>query len=294
MSASTPVAVDTIEGVTFRRTEAVACPLCKTERSSREIRVQFGMMAMVAECPPCRLAFQTPRPSPEATLAYMNWRWGSADQYVANREAQLKRGAEQLEFVRRYVAEPASLLDFGAGSGSFVYTAQRAGWQVTGVERSPVARRKALEVYGVDLLEVAPDREFDVITLWDVIEHLRSPEELLRQLRKHLAPGGLIFIETGNWECWLRTVNKEKWSVYLFDHHFYFSPASLARTLQNAGYGSFELLDANRVAPPGLGGIARMPRYASQCWMAYLAAKLRWRGHGDIATLIATARRPKA
>ena len=112
----------------------------------------------------------------------MNWRWGSSDQYVADEGAQLGRGREQLDLVRRQITGNVSILDFGAGVGSFVRVARDAGWDAVGVERSGVARRTAEEKYGVVLLENLPQRLFDVITLWDVVEHLRTPKDILAQL----------------------------------------------------------------------------------------------------------------
>jgi SAM-dependent methyltransferase len=284
---------DVIDGQRFTRTEHVGCPLCGKNYPSRVIPCQFGMKASVAVCNSCRIGFQTPRPPPEATLAYMNWRWRSKDSYVDDRTAQMNRGSEQLGFVTKTVSRDANtLLDFGAGAGSFVKLALDAGYDAVGVERSPTAREKAKTSYGVDLLAELPDKQFDVITLWDVIEHLRSPQDLLTKLWHSLAPGGTIFLETGNWESWERLCNRDRWHVYLFDHHFYFSPSSLQRITKAAGYGEFRLLDVNRVPPFGLKQFFKMPPYTVRTWLAYMQAKILWPRHGNIGTMIAVARKP--
>jgi hypothetical protein len=96
------------------------------------------MTAVVSECRRCAIAYQSLRPSPEATLAYMNWRWASQDEYVANIDSQLTRARLQLSFVRQYV-QSGSLLDFGAGSGAFVRVARDGGFDAEGVERSDTA-----------------------------------------------------------------------------------------------------------------------------------------------------------
>src|SRR5438874_6485518 len=125
MDIMQPVAdtVDIIEGQRFPRSAGVKCYLCGRPRESRRIAVSLGMHAMVAECPDCRIAFQSPRPSPEASLAYMNWRWRSTDNYVANRASQMQRAMEQIAYVKQFIDRPIRLLDFGAGSGSFVRAA---------------------------------------------------------------------------------------------------------------------------------------------------------------------------
>ena len=93
--------VDIIEGHQFFRSDEVGCYLCGEVRKSRKIPVSFGMTAMVAQCPACRIAFQTPVPSPEASLSYMNWRWRSSDAYVADRPHQLRRALRHMNFVEQ-------------------------------------------------------------------------------------------------------------------------------------------------------------------------------------------------
>lgn len=232
---------DVIQGRSFPRVDVVRCPLCDRERRPRVLRAGFGMHAVVAECRPCRIAYQSHRPSLEASIAYMDWRWASGDTYVADPEAGMRRARLQLDLVR-HCRGPARLLDFGAGSGTFVRSALDAGYDATGVEHSPVARERARERFGVGLVEDAPG-PFDVVTLWDVIEHLRDPVGILTGLRSRMRPGGLLFVETGNWESWSRFVQGDRWGLFLFDHQYYFSPSSLAAVLRKAGFRGFRLLD---------------------------------------------------
>lgn len=284
--------IDQIAGQSFVRTEQVGCPICGTRHPSQAIPVRFGAVAHVAVCRRDRLAYQTPRPSPEATLAYMNWRWGSSDTYVDNLDSQLARAARQLAFVHSCEPQRGALLDFGAGAGAFVKSALDAGWQAEGVERSDAARAKAQDRLGLTLHADIPSREYDVITLWDVVEHLRAPGDVLAMLRGRLKPGGLIVIETGNWESWSRVASGEKWGLYLFDHQFYFSPSALGRIVSEAGYEGFRILNVNRSSPAGLAGMRTKLRRTLRAWAYYAVAMARWPGHGNIGTLIGVARRP--
>src|SRR5687768_17235346 len=88
-----------------------------------------------------------------------------------------------------------------------------------------------------------------MITMWDVVEHLREPKEVLSFLRPHLNPDGVLVMETGNYENWLRLAEGDKWSLYLLDHHFYFTPHSLESVAHDAGYSSFRLTDAGKTMP---------------------------------------------
>lgn len=285
-------AADVIEGQRFPRSEAVGCYLCGQHHPARRIPVAFGMHAMVAECPACRMAFQSPRPSPEASLAYMNWRWRSDDAYVGNRASQMRRAMTQVGHVRRFVDGPVRLLDFGAGAGSFVRAALDQGWDASGVEQSSSARQRAKALYDVELLDRLGTERYDVVTLWDVVEHLRDPRGLLAMLGEHLTANGLIFIETGNFENWRRIAEKDDWGLYLFDHQFYFSPSSLRQVLRDAGYQGYCLLDCNRARPSlDPGHALRNPSTAARSWLAWAQAKARWPAHGDINVMVVAARK---
>ncbi len=290
--------VDVVEGRRYPRCQHVACPLCGASPPPRRIPVAFGMVASVAECPTCRIAWQTPLPEPEASLAYMNWRWrgaGKRDHYVEDPSNQLRRARTQVDHLRRHAVTGGRLLDFGAGAGAFVRTACDAGFAAEGVEQSESARRRGRETYGVDLRATLGEARYDVVTLWDVVEHLRDPAAVLHTIAGHLEPGGRIFLETGNWENWRRVAERDRWGLYFYDHQYYFSPSSLAAVLARCGYEDFALLDVNRRRPrlsqlhPKR--LARDPGLPWRSWREWLRARRAWPGHGDIDVMVVTARR---
>lgn len=293
-----PTIVDTVAGQAYPRTEHVGCPLCGEWRAPRSIPVAFGMVASVAECRPCRIAFQTPLPAAPASRAYMNIRWrgaGERDRYVTDRDNQLGRARTQVAWLEPHLPRGSRLLDFGAGAGAFVRTAQDHGFAADGVEQSDSARERARATYGVDLLPALAGGGYDAITLWDVVEHLREPEAVLRGLAGSLRPGGLIVLETGNWENWRRVAERDRWGLYFFDHQFYFSPASLEALLARCGYTGFQLLDVNHRRPrlsllhPKR--LRRDPGLWWRSWVEWRRARTTWPGHGDMDVMVATARR---
>jgi SAM-dependent methyltransferase len=93
-----------------------------------------------------------------------------------------------------------SVLDVGCGTGEFLISLRRRGIDVHGVEPSAFAASYAagvgLDIFHGDVGEYSPGRTFDLITLWNVIEHLRKPADDLNRLRQLLAPGGTIVILT--------------------------------------------------------------------------------------------------
>lgn len=281
---------DEIEGVKFLREQAVPCYLCGKKQKSKCMPVSFGMHAMVAECASCRLAFQSPRPSIEASIAYMDWRWRSNDTYVGDKASQLQRARQLLLLVKQYINnQPIKLADFGAGSGAFVRVALDEGWFAKGIEQSVAARLRAKKFYDVDLCEKFDEEKYDVITIWDVIEHLREPEKTLVMIKQHLSQHGIVFIETGNFENWMRIEAKERWDLFLFDHQFYFTPISLKQVLKNAGYKDFYLIDYNHHRP-SLTNVFLKPAKAFHEWRSWINAKIKWPEHDDINIMVVMAR----
>ncbi len=119
--------------------------------------------------------------------------------------ARLERLAcDHLRALARFAVPPGRLVDVGCGAGFFLAAAQAAGWQVDGVELNNDLAKLAEErtrcrVHRGTLEQVElPAGAFDVITLWDVIEHVREPLGVLREARRLLRPGGMLTLSTPN------------------------------------------------------------------------------------------------
>jgi hypothetical protein len=125
--------------------------------------------------------------------------------------------------------------------------------------------------------------------MWDVVEHLRDPVAVLHLLRDRLGEDGVLFIETANYENWRRIVEGDRWGLYLFDHHFYFTPHSLESATERAGFSAFSVLDVHHSAPSLRQTLTR-PRWGMRAWRAYRNAKKTWPEHGDINVMVAIAR----
>ena len=88
------------------------------------------------------------------------------------------------------------LLDFGCGSGSYLERMVRRGWQVTGVDTAPSAVARVRETLGLNALlgtlphPALPPQSFDVISMWQSLEHTHRPREVLAEAYRLLAPGG--------------------------------------------------------------------------------------------------------
>ena len=100
-------------------------------------------------------------------------------------------------------------LDVGCFNGNLLLTAQTEGWKPFGTEISApaveFARSQGIDVFEGSLLEANfPDNWFDVVTLSDVIEHLDIPKDYLCEIQRILRPGGLLYMDTPNFNSLVR------------------------------------------------------------------------------------------
>ncbi|MDE3184651.1 MAG: class I SAM-dependent methyltransferase [Bacteroidota bacterium] len=132
-----------------------------------------------------------------------------------------------------------NILDVGAGTGAFLNTMKNAGWNCTGIEPDNNARKKALELYGLDLKEskklfLLPSKSFDAITLWHVLEHVHELHSYVEQLKNLLTTDGKLFIAVPNYTSADAKMYGEFWAAYDVPRHLYhFSPKAM-KTLLNA------------------------------------------------------------
>jgi SAM-dependent methyltransferase len=138
-------------------------------------------------------------------------------------------------------AQGRSLLDVGAYIGVFVEIAGAAGWQAQGIDPSKWAADQA-QRHGLDVrlgtLESSdlPLEAFDVITLWDVIEHLADPAAGLARARAHLRPGGWLVIHTMDIDAPIARLMGSRWPWLMDMHLHYFGRRTLGRMLSEHGY----------------------------------------------------------
>jgi len=132
-----------------------------------------------------------------------------------------------------------NILDVGAGTGAFLNVMKNAGWNCTGLEPDENARKKALELYNLELKEAEkiyslPPQTFDAITLWHVLEHVHDLHKYVEQLKNLLSKDGKLFIAVPNYTSADEKMYDQFWAAYDVPRHLYhFSPASM-KTLLNA------------------------------------------------------------
>ncbi|MCF8266954.1 MAG: class I SAM-dependent methyltransferase [Ignavibacteriales bacterium] len=138
--------------------------------------------------------------------------------------------------------EKPSLLDIGCGMGLFVYKANKAGFNASGLELSEYAANfaasKGLKIYNLPFEDLPDDEaQYDVIVMREVIEHLPDPLTTLKKVRNLLKPGGLLFLTTGNYDCPERRLRGSEWFYFMPAGHIYiFSNRTIKKILVKAGF----------------------------------------------------------
>jgi len=241
------------------------CPVCGAASFTPRTTVQG--VALEA-CNGCGLLVQNPQPSDDqlAAIYGANYFIGSSENdRLAPHFDLVKRAtaALQLDDIAAYLrklgpdAAHPSLLEVGCGRGNMLLEARNRGYEVYGLEFSTDAARVANRKLEADVVRVGaidkgtfPEQSFDVCILADVIEHVRDPAGFLQIISRLLKPGGIVFIATPSIESWSARLLGWNWMEYKPEHLFFFDPGTIARLLENAGFGHIEISSGRKVLTP--------------------------------------------
>jgi glycosyltransferase involved in cell wall biosynthesis/ubiquinone/menaquinone biosynthesis C-methylase UbiE len=228
-----------------REPKIAACPLC----GSGGLRPLFRVRGCrVEKCGECGFVLQNPQPSDEALRRIYGEGYflGSASAEGRREAGLLKRSTARLylEELRRYHGPTKGrLLEVGCGEGDFLCQAEASGWDVTGVEYSPPAsqvagrRLKKGRVFCGELKDAAlPEGEFDLCVISDVLEHVRSPLDFLREIHRALRPGGTLFVVTPSVDSWSARLLRRHWMEFKPEHLAYFDSQTLQTALFKTGF----------------------------------------------------------
>lgn len=277
----------------------------------------------LVRCPRCRLVFQEPQPDDTALRAsyYHDPEFARALAGELRPQA-LASARRKLELLRprEVLRAGARALDVGCASGAWLELAGETGLRATGVEigaaNAAAARERGLEVITGTLAEALPrlgETRFDLITFWDVLEHLRDPRAELELARGLLAPGGVVAATFPNVEglypkLTLRLLARRTgvWEHPELPVHLYdFAPATARRLFESGGFElrrlqteaiPFEFFSDVALSPERIGGgrRARLLRAAFDGLhrIAYPLARLTDRGNSIFLVAVAAPPRP--
>lgn len=144
-----------------------------------------------------------------------------------------------------------SLLDVGCSSGSLLLIAREMGFtDIKGVEpaekAAETAKKLGFNIFTGFLDQAAyPDNSFDIVTLFEVIEHLEEAQSIAREIHRILKPGGLWVFTTANAASWTAATLRHDWDYFSIaqngGHISFFNPTSIRQLAKNTGFEAFQI-----------------------------------------------------
>ena len=232
--------------------EETACPLCNGRQSTSVVAApdpaaaDAGPRFIVVRCTDCGLCFTNPRPKLASIQQFYSDTYGP-HQVRGPTEENVHHADAGWHGARRYGQVSwhgdGRLLDVGCGAGEFMHHMHLAGWHVTGLDLSTtvverIRRQLKLRALAGSLphAELKPG-SFDVVTMWQSLEHFHQPLETLRHIHDLLAPGGKLFVATPNLDCGsFRFFGASWYGLDLPRHLIHFTPVTLRAMLARAGF----------------------------------------------------------
>lgn len=234
----------------------VHCPLCGADEYDH---LSSFTPFRVVRCRHCSLTYLNPRPSDAVISGLYDTEYFTSgptyNDYVATHRKYAPIFArlytKRLANMRRFVPPGGKVLEIGSAYGFWLKYLANHGYEVEGVEiavdAAEFARSKlGLTVHNSTLISAAlPDKTYDCVFMLDVLEHLPHPEQELAEVRRILAPGGVLYIqcpyELFHWEKVLEAwqTGKRTGTIRpdaLPAHLMFFTPPTLAALLRREGF----------------------------------------------------------
>lgn len=233
--------------------EVQTCPICNSSNFEKVLKCKdytvSGEEFQIQRCTACKFLITNPAPEIQDLPAYYQ-----SDQYISH----TSRASSILDriylLVRSYTRKwklgivtktltsttQKSILDYGCGTGEFLQTCKSAGWRIRGVEPSLSARSKAenncKQQIATSIGDIQ-DTDFQIITLWHVLEHVPELNTIINTLHKKLNANGQLIIAVPNPSSWDSTHYKEYWAAYDLPRHlWHFTPRNMELLLSEHNF----------------------------------------------------------
>ncbi len=239
------------------------CPICGHQHFSTKYKLQDYTVSKefydILECKSCGFMFTQEVPDALSIGSYYK-----SEDYVSHSNTQKGLFFKIYHKVREYMLNQKrkaiiqntskqknqKILDIGVGRGYFLNHMQTYGYKCTGIEQDADVRQIAKEEFSLNIL--APEElyqlkenQFDIITLWHVLEHVHDLSGYLTKIKKLLKQDGLLVIALPNPTCADEAIYKEHWAGWDVPIHlWHFTPHNIKQLLRQY---QFKMIDKRRL-----------------------------------------------
>ena len=152
---------------------------------------------------------------------------------------KVQRHLLRIKLIKKYI-KSGSLFDLGAGWGHFLLAAKYEGYQIYGIEISKYPYLYAKEnlnlpVDHIDFFKME-NRQFDIITMWDVLEHIDEVDPFVRKCSEMINKNGYLILQVPQIDSYIAKLKKENWNMMGLDHVNYFSKKTIKLVLEKHGF----------------------------------------------------------
>lgn len=223
------------------------CPLCTGLKISDFLTCTdhfvSGEVFDICKCENCGFLFTRDTP-PEQEAG----RYYESDDYISHSDSKKGFTEKIYQLIRRFMLlrkknlikkitglSSGAILDIGSGTGHFLNTMKKAGWDIEGVEINAKAREYAVSQFKIDT--IPPEKtdtlllkSFDCITLWHVLEHFYDPFSIMEDIGRYLKPMGIVIIALPNAGSFDTRHYGDKWAAFDVPRHlWHFNPSTFSQ-----------------------------------------------------------------
>lgn len=227
--------------------ETIPCNFCGSKENNVYDELENWK---IVKCNNCGFTFTNPRPTLESLPQYYAEEYFKDERHRAkfyNEDSTVKvinqDYTNRIQDVENYVPKRGSVLEIGCARGGFLSKLRDRGWEIEGVEISQDACNLAKELYGIDqfcgvFAEYQTTKKFDVICMYQTLEHVPDPKEVLEKAYQMLKPNGVVVVEIPNINCleMKYSADRRRLSYDLPRHLNHFSPQFLSEQMKKMGY----------------------------------------------------------
>lgn len=200
----------------------------------------YGVHGPIRKCSHCGMIY-VDEPISQKKISQF-YQFSEDPVYLAQQKAREATFRNYLKNLEKMSLQKGKLLDVGTNTGLFVKVARDANWQAQGLEPNDQAVKYAREHFGIDLIakpfekNTFPPESFDVITMWDVIEHFTNPVDEMAKVFRSLKRGGMFAFSTVDPDSFMAKLSGSSWVWYMEMHRVLLGKSASRLYLEKTGF----------------------------------------------------------